>query len=269
MYLGRGITDTGSDDEEEEEEDLDGCDESQLSGHYSLSNRGDSVVPQTGNVGHTTAAVLLVPAGQQVKQEQMEYPSPLLEKILSSPRTSPGPQQQQQQQVASSNKMLCSGGMVEELTMRVAALAEQQRMATAAGVSSLTLTPPPSVSGESTSRATPPDVCTDLGEQAPLDLTVRQQLAASRHAIIPKTSPVILEPVSPTWKHTIVTAAPSSSELFYYKPELKEEQHPSRVVGSSSCGGAMTEGQQEQQVFELDSAERIAVNALLTLGKAK
>lgn len=227
MYLGRGITDTGSDLEDMDDDGEGGHDDSQ---------DGAARYESQGNV------LLLLNNDQRKAQQQqhLEYPT-LLEKILSG--TSPGPNQH----IVS--KGLCSGGSVEML--------EAAERAAAAGGGGLPLTPPPSVSGESNARSTPPEVAGYTAadcDDHPMDLTVRshQEAAAAaarqqqhlKFVATPKSSPVILEQVSPTWK-----APAPSSELFYYKQEVKAE-----------------DSQQEETA--LDSAERIAVNALLALGKA-
>ncbi len=208
MYLGRGITDTGSGDEDYEQDD-----EQSMYGHESSA----SPVAHLGHHHHNHDSragnvVLLVPHDQHSAAQHS-----LLEKILSSPRSSPAPPQHQ---IIKPN--MCSGGTVEELP----------------------LTPPPSISGQSNPRSTPPEVAagyTDLHyhhKEAPLDLT-------KRVVSVPKSSPVILEPVAQTWR---AAASASSSELFYYKQQESS---------SSSADLHM----------DLDSDERDAVNALLTLAR--
>ncbi len=278
MYLGRGITDTGSDEDEmmiDEDAPAAGHD-SQLHPphHHHQASPGNVVllVPSHDREGR--------PQHQQHPQQHLEYPPSLLEKILSSPRASPIPQDQQQQQVMS--KGLCSGGTVEvmEQIKQRMLLAEEQNHRAAVAVAAarsaaeaLSLTPPPSISGESNARSTPPEAgYTDLSaatasaSSAPLDLTVRQQQHSSSSARLlvagPKASPVILEQVLP--HHLAAGASPSSSELFYYKPELKTESEGSHYSASRAAPGG-----EQQPDLELDSAERIAVNALLALGRPK
>ncbi len=231
MYLGRGITDTGSDVDDDEEEEAAREDDDY---HYPESQLGHDYHQRVVGDSAAAGATILM-----VDQKGAEYPSPLLEKILSSPRSSPGPHHQAA--AGSNNKMLCSGGMVEELTAKLAA-EQQYRLGMAAASSSLVaLTPPPSVSGESSSRATPPST-TDVCESA-TDLSVGA-LDLSRPA---KSSPVILEPVSPNWK----------KQMLYHRQQQQQQ------LEASHCA------QEEASAEQLDSAERIAVNALLTLCGAK
>lgn len=146
LYLGRGITDTGSDDNEEDEDDDES--ESIMNQHQSQHN-----------------VLLLVP--NDVSQGKVDGQSPLLEKILT----------QQQQYI---NKSLSSGGSVEVLDRQDDAFP---------------LTPPPSISGDSNARSTPPETALSQGYTNTEWTHGDQALDLST-----KMSPVILEPLSPHWK---------------------------------------------------------------------
>ena len=132
------------------------------------------------------------------------------------------------------------------------------------------LTPPPSVSGESLARSTPPAAAaTDIygravffdHSDAPLDLTKdhhssevglhhSQKVAAVVNT--PKSSPVILEPVTPPWKSA--ESAPSSMRSSPAFPESSYIGHHQQ--------------QQQHEEASLDYDEQMAVTALLSLSRA-
>ena len=104
LYLGRGITDTGSDPENDDEYDED---EDRQDGHDSDSH--DSLTHQ--QCQQQSNLLLLVPTHSDVRKE-FDNQSSLLEKILTgSPSRAANLTVQQQQQIIS--KSLSSGGSVE------------------------------------------------------------------------------------------------------------------------------------------------------------
>ena len=132
------------------------------------------------------------------------------------------------------------------------------------------LTPPPSVSGESLARSTPPAaVSTDIygrpmnlsavftdHNEAPLDLTKDnyQTHTNARVTVVntPKSSPVILEPVTPPWKSVGESSGASSmrsSPVFHHESSALYQQ-------------------QQQEDTTLDYDEQMAVTALLSLSRA-
>ena len=132
------------------------------------------------------------------------------------------------------------------------------------------LTPPPSVSGESLARSTPPAAATDIygrpmnlsavfdHNEAPLDLTKDNHIhtnpnviGSSRITVVntPKSSPVILEPVTPPWK----SAAESSGASSMRSSPVFQGQQP---------------WGQQQEDNTLDYDEQMAVTALLSLSRA-
>ena len=178
----------------------------------------------------------------------------LLEKILTG--SAQAPQQQQQQQPAQMARF--SGGYVQEIDQRS---------------NEIMLTPPPSVSGESLARSTPP--ATDIygrpmnlamavfdHNEAPLDLTKDHYTnnGACRITVVntPKSSPVILEPVTPPWKSAAESSGASSmrsSPVFPTQHHLPESDY-------------YQQQQQQQQQDTLDYDEQMAVTALLSLSRA-
>ena len=117
--------------------------------------------------------------------------------------------------------------------------------------SAFPLTPPPSISGDSLARSTPPEASVAVpgytntewihsgpGEEA-LDLRT-------------KTSPVILEPVSPPWRPALGKNIDEDS--FIHEKQVQLESRGSLEVAAMEVEG-------------MDRAERIAVNALLALSK--
>ena len=133
------------------------------------------------------------------------------------------------------------------------------------------LTPPPSVSGESLARSTPPAATDIYGRplnlafdshhiEAPLDLTKDTHAAAAAAARItvvatPKSSPVILEPVTPPWK----SAGEQSSGASSMRSSPVFHSHHSHQSES---------GYPQQQEDTLDYDEQMAVTALLSLSRA-
>ena len=181
----------------------------------------------------------------------------LLEKILTGSAQAPHPQQQQQQQQQPAQMARFSGGYVQEIDQRS---------------NEIMLTPPPSVSGESLARSTPP--ATDIygrpmnlamavfdHNEAPLDLTKDHYTnnGACRITVVntPKSSPVILEPVTPPWKSAAESSGASSmrsSPVFPTQHHLPESDYYQQ--------------QQQQQQDTLDYDEQMAVTALLSLSRA-
>ena len=135
------------------------------------------------------------------------------------------------------------------------------------------LTPPPSVSGESLARSTPPAAATDIygrpmnlaavfdHSEAPLDLTKDNHIHTNnpnpnvgRITVVntPKSSPVILEPVTPPWKSAAESSGASSmrsSPVFHHESSAPYQQ-------------------QHQEDTTLDYDEQMAVTALLSLSRA-
>ena len=135
------------------------------------------------------------------------------------------------------------------------------------------LTPPPSVSGESLARSTPPAAsATDIygravffdHNEAPLDLTKDNEVAARGHhqqkvtVNTPKSSPVILEPVTPPWK-SAGESAPSSMRSSPAFPSTHLLPESSYIDHHQ---------QQQQDAGSLDYDEQMAVTALLSLSRA-
>ena len=129
------------------------------------------------------------------------------------------------------------------------------------------LTPPPSVSGESLARSTPPAAATDIygrpmnlaavfdHSEAPLDLTkdnYQHQQPKITVVNTPKSSPVILEPVTPPWKSAAESSGASSmrSSPVFHHQQPESYQH------------------QPQEDAALDYDEQMAVTALLSLSRA-
>ena len=129
------------------------------------------------------------------------------------------------------------------------------------------LTPPPSVSGESLARSTPPAAAssTDIygrplnlafdHTEAPLDLTkdnYQHQQPKITVVNTPKSSPVILEPVTPPWKSVGESSGASSmrSSPVFHHQQPESYQH------------------QPQEDAALDYDEQMAVTALLSLSRA-
>ena len=140
------------------------------------------------------------------------------------------------------------------------------------------LTPPPSVSGESLARSTPPAAATDIygrpmnlaavfdHSEAPLDLTKDNHIHTNPNPNVgritvvntPKSSPVILEPVTPPWKSAAESSGASSmrsSPVFPTQHHLPESDY-------------YQQQQQQQQQDTLDYDEQMAVTALLSLSRA-
>ena len=243
LYLGRGITDTTSDPEADDSNSHDMEDTKEH-----LRRELGHLQPEPRSDGHLLppppANLLLLFQQQQQQQDlkpDIDGNYPLLEKILTSPRNSPNLAQQQQQIMI--NKGVFTGGSVEVMEEEMRRY--KMELEAVANGSELPLTPPPSISGDSNARSTPPEVngYTDFHAESPLDLSCKEML-------LPK-KPVILEPVSPPWKSAIPR---EGVELFPYKPEDFE------LKGEKS---KLVVGEEE----ELDSAEKIAVNALLCLSK--
>ena len=216
LYLGRGITDTPSDEEDQHEED------------YDEDHLDDEAMNHESYQQQQQPMLMIIPQAQ-VKREEEEESSSLLEKILTSPRTSPGPGQQQ--------IVRSSGGSVEILDPRFKLIEGSHLMP---------LTPPPSISGDSNARSTPPEMVAGYtaldfsvshhhGSNEPLDLSKMSQ----------KSSPVILEPVSPPWRSGAIKKVVDEYESF--------------------VGHGVDDINMESE--ELGRAERIAVNALMALAK--
>ncbi len=244
MYLGRGITDTGTDEDDDEEnedsarEDDHYYDESPSSlRHMTVHN--DSTTRQVQQPGSGNVVVLLPKRDDSEREKatltaHFDYPS-MLEKILSSPNSSPGP-------VTISKPLGSSGGSMVEVTTDE--LKYKLMAAAAAGGNGMeVLTPPPSISGDSNARSTPPEAGTSdwtvIEQREALDLSVTDQQGSPSI----KASPVILEQVSPH-------RGANKSDLYFYQTTDKE----------TSTG---------DDAVLLDSAERIAINALLSLSKAR
>ena len=132
------------------------------------------------------------------------------------------------------------------------------------------LTPPPSVSGESLARSTPPAATDIYGRplnlafdhhiEAPLDLTKdTHTTSAARITVVatPKSSPVILEPVTPPWK----SAGEQSSGASSMRSSPVFHSHHSHQPES----GGFPPKQHEDT---LDYDEQMAVTALLSLSRA-
>ena len=131
------------------------------------------------------------------------------------------------------------------------------------------LTPPPSVSGESLARSTPPAATDIYGRplnlafdshhiEAPLDLSKDTHTAAARITVVatPKSSPVILEPVTPPWKSAGEQSSGASS------------MRSSPVFHSHHSHQSESAGFPPQQEDTLDYDEQMAVTALLSLSRA-
>jgi hypothetical protein len=265
LYLGRGIADTNSDDEDDyDEEEGNNSDDYSYGKHESRNNRPsfphESFKQQQGSV------LLLVPAlstALDIKREHDEHcPPSLLEKILTngSPVPSPNPSQQQQQIVS---KSLCSGGSVEVMEKHY----NIQDESNSSSSHHYPLTPPPSISGDSNARSTPPDMVSGYTDwtneqREALDLSLVSQQRS-------KSSPVILEPISPPWRSTsqpqlVKKLLEEDATPFSYR---HHQQQPAKKRRYQDYSPDLDLQQMEESSVELDRDERIAVNALLALSK--
>ena len=200
--------------------------------------------PQQTTVDHTAiqvAAQQAVAAAQAQALAGGANPSAnvsLLEKILLKQ------QQEQQAKVAQTN--LHSGAVVTEVSVSSSSTSQHHQPQSNGGKWPL-LTPPPSVSdGDSNARSTPDGVNSLTGEESPSAVEQREALDLSAAVTrVPKSSPVILEPLTPEHWSQNRQQVPK----FVVKTEIKSEP----LVESPA---------------PLDDEEMNAVRALLSLSKA-
>lgn len=206
MYLGRGITDTPSDEEEDDD-------------HDSLRHSSPSSPHHESHYEPHQQILLL-----------SEVPeAPMLQSLLNSARSSPAAPQMM---LAAKQPHLTSGGTVEVLE-------NQLKLRMIEEDAAMPLTPPPSVSGESNHahhRATPPEGATSLGYDCLLTVAGEQREALNlsdqrgeapldlTKSSIPKTTPVTLERVSPSWRK-------DSADLFDYR---QQEQKDLEMIAASA-----------------------------------
>jgi hypothetical protein len=180
--------------------------------------------------------------------------SSLLEKILTCPQVT-------------SSQSRCSGGSVM-------AVARQSRHHDEDDELPL-LTPPPSISGESIAcRATPPQhhayghpaewmvAGPSSASEQPLDLTKDATQQQHMFVAMPKSSPVILEPVTPPWK-SAASSLSGASSMRSSPVAISSEHH---FYPSAASDHDLMKQRPEDILLDYD--ERVAVNALLSLSKA-
>ncbi len=186
--------------------------------------------------------------------------SSLLEKILTCPKVA----------------ARCSGGTVQEVG----------RVHDDDDGDEMPLTPPPSISGESLARSTPPEpayhhhhhhhpaatAVADWEQREALDLTKEHDEGNKKYLVAtPKSSPVILEPVTPPWKSGAASCVSGASSMRSSPVILTSEHHFYSQGGHHEQQPEDLKQQQalyQQQDVDLDYDERVAVNALLSLSKA-